>query len=285
MDISEGEWITISAQAFAYNSNDRADFWHTSDAFNPSWDYIGSIYSQKENATEIIEIEYKLPQGPNQAVRVRYDYQGNVSTCPATSYGDVDDLVFAVKYVPFFISCSNEMVVLNLEEAPMISEQLCTLHSQSDFQGSLEISCDSTELNGVYCTADSPVDIELDAVETNFTLVHSMCISIIDHLINSLTWLYITSPSENRLYVNLTTAAIVGQNGDLLVSAYEPNFNITKSSPVAVVVIQGGGAQTAEYDSDLGAPRCFARGSSCSSEDLLVGRGEVDPGELNAPNT
>lgn len=44
------------------------------------------------NATEIIEIEYKLPPGPNQAVRVRYDYEGDVSTCPATSYGDVDDL-------------------------------------------------------------------------------------------------------------------------------------------------------------------------------------------------
>ena len=58
-DISEGEWLTISAYVFAYNSNDRADFWHTSDAFNPSWDYIGSIYSQKsEFGYEIYNFVY-----------------------------------------------------------------------------------------------------------------------------------------------------------------------------------------------------------------------------------
>jgi hypothetical protein len=50
------------------------------------------LFMSTVNTTETIEIEYQLPQGAHQAVRVRYDYQGNISTCPQTSYGDVDDL-------------------------------------------------------------------------------------------------------------------------------------------------------------------------------------------------
>lgn len=132
------------------------------------------------------------------------------------------------------------MVVLNLEQAPLTSEQLCTLHSHSDFKGSVNVICDSTELNGVNCSADSPVDIELDVVETNFTV-----------------------------YINLTTAAIAGENGHIMVSAGEPQLNITKTSLIEVLIIEGGGAQSAEYDSDLGAPRCYAHGSSVRNMNRL----------------
>jgi hypothetical protein len=90
--IAEGEYATIIATVFAYNNKDRADFWHTSDAFNPSWIYIGSVQAQHVNTTEVLQVEFILPQGANQAVRVKYDYLGNVTTCPETTYGDADDL-------------------------------------------------------------------------------------------------------------------------------------------------------------------------------------------------
>jgi hypothetical protein len=232
-DISEGEYITIAATVFAFNKNDRADFWHTTDVFNPSWTYIGSVYSKKINATEVIEVEYKLPQGSNQAVRVRYDYQGNVSTCPETDYGDVDDLVFAVKYVPFYISCLSELVILNIEDAPFTSKLPCTIFSQSDFEGSIDISCDASELSGVDCISESPIDIQLGVLETNITIS-----------------------------VNVSSSAIAGESGDLLISATDATRNLTKTSPINVLIIEGGGPQTAEYDPELGAPRCYAEGSS-----------------------
>lgn len=46
-DIQVGDYITVIANVFAYNTNDRADFWYTNDAYNPSWQYIGSINSTK----------------------------------------------------------------------------------------------------------------------------------------------------------------------------------------------------------------------------------------------
>jgi hypothetical protein len=232
-DISEGGWISIAATVFAFNNNDRADFWHTADAFNPSWKFIASVYSNEVNATEVIEVEYKLPQGSNQAVRVRYDYQGNVSTCPETSYGDVDDLVFAVAYVPFYISCLSELVVFNIEDAPFTSNLPCTVFSQSDFNGSLEIKCDTSKLSGMGCASESPIDIQPGVLETNITIS-----------------------------VNVSTSAIAGESGDLLISATDAITNITKTSPIKVLIIEGGGPQTAEYDSELGAPRCYAEGSS-----------------------
>lgn len=255
-DISEGEYITIAATVFAYNTNDRADFWHAPDAYSVEWQYIGSIYSEETNATEVIEIEYKLPQGSTQAVRVKYDYQGNITTCRETAYGDVDDIVFAVKYVPFYISCPTELLVFNIEEAPITAEQPCTIYSQSDFEGSLEIDCDSSGLSGVECASDSPIDIELGTLETNITVS-----------------------------MNISSSAIAGESGDILITATDPQANITKTSPIQVLIIEGGGPQTAEYDSTLGAPRCYAEGSSCSSGELLDGRGEMAPGEPNQPNT
>lgn len=181
----------------------------------------------------MIEIEYKLPQGPTQAVRVKYDYQGNITTCRETSYGDVDDLVFAVKYVPFYISCPMELFIFNIEDTPIATEQSCTIFSQSDFQGSLSIVCDSSALSGVGCTSVSPIAIELGTLETNITIA-----------------------------INVSTLAIAGESGDILVSVTDPQANLTKMSPIQVLVIEGGGPQTAEYDPIFGAPRCYAEGSS-----------------------
>lgn len=230
-DIAEGDYITISATVFAYNSNDRADFWHTSNPVNPSWNYIGSIYAEESNSTEVIEVEYILPHGLDQAVRVKFDYQGNVSDCRESNYGDIDDLVFKVKHIPFYIMCPDEVLIIDAAETPL-REQRCTIYSSSDYEGSLEIGCTSSELNGVDCTSESPVEILLGTLETNVTIT-----------------------------IDVSTSAIAGESGDILVTAVDPGINITKASAIQMLVIQGGGPQTADYDSDLGAPHCFAEGS------------------------
>eukprot|EP00804_Cyclotella_cryptica_P028860 CCRYP_008443-RA/>CCRYP_008443-RA protein AED:0.06 eAED:0.06 QI:0/0.93/0.88/1/1/1/17/370/2761 len=252
--ITEGERVVISATVFAYDTNDRADFWHTSDAFNRSWEYIGSVQSQLVNATEVLEVEFFLPLGANQAVRVKYDYQGNVTACPETAYGDADDLVFAVTYTPFYVTCPSEYVIFNREDTPSSREITCTLVSNSDFEGAIFMSCDASSLRGVTCTTASPIVIEPGALQTDVTII-----------------------------VNVASSVIVGENGNIVVST-TTSGNITKTSSIPIRIVEGGGFQAAEYDPQLGAPRCFLTGSECSSEGLLDGRGQVGP-EPNFPNT
>ena len=69
-----------------------------------------------------------------------------------------------------------------------------------------------------------------------------------------------------------------------------PSPNHPTSSPVEtlspVATGGGGGLQQADFDSDLGVPRCATYGSECSSGDLLEGRGLMKYGnEMNSPNT
>jgi hypothetical protein len=86
--MAEGQIVTITASVYAYDTNDRADFYYTADAFNPSWVYIGSLQSLAEGDTEDLQIEFRLPRGSNQAVRVKYDYEGNITTCQESVSND-----------------------------------------------------------------------------------------------------------------------------------------------------------------------------------------------------
>ena len=43
-----------------------------------------------------ISIEYELPKGDIQAIRVNHRYGGHQSSCTGGAYDDVDDLAFIV---------------------------------------------------------------------------------------------------------------------------------------------------------------------------------------------
>jgi hypothetical protein len=52
----------------------------------------------------------------------------------------------------------------------------------------------------------------------------------------------------------------------------------SKTSAISVSVVNPGGNQMAFYDPLYAVPMCDLIGSSCSSGDLLYGRGPVTPG-------
>jgi len=94
-----GGKATIIASVFAWGSgsSDTADFFYTSDASSPNWQYIGSVKPSGGQEQEL-KIAYTLPNGPNQAVRVQFRYEGsNSGACVAGDYNDRDDIVFAIK--------------------------------------------------------------------------------------------------------------------------------------------------------------------------------------------
>eukprot|EP00970_Alexandrium_tamarense_P011795 scaffold2570_cov223-Alexandrium_tamarense.AAC.21 len=97
-DLTEGEYVTLSATVWSYDENDHADFWYTNEvSSNATWIYIGSVNSKLENSQEVIKVDFILPQGSMQAVRVNFEYGGDPTSCGGTSYTDTDDLVFAVQ--------------------------------------------------------------------------------------------------------------------------------------------------------------------------------------------
>ncbi|KAL3784103.1 hypothetical protein HJC23_012735 [Cyclotella cryptica] len=101
VDMVVGGRATIIASVFAWNTgaSDTADFFYTSDASSPNWQYIGSITPPGGQGQDL-KIAYTLPQGSNQAVRVQFRYQGTIAACSYGAYNDRDDLVFAVKSAP-----------------------------------------------------------------------------------------------------------------------------------------------------------------------------------------
>jgi hypothetical protein len=92
-----GGRATIIATVYAWSTgaSDTADFFYTSDASSPNWQYIGSITPQG-GSTQELALSYTLPTGANQAVRVQFRYLGSIGSCTAGSYNDRDDLVFVV---------------------------------------------------------------------------------------------------------------------------------------------------------------------------------------------
>jgi hypothetical protein len=163
--------------------------------------------------------------------------------------------VFAVEYNPFYITCPPDWMIFNKEDAPMSKDVVCTMHPSPDFDGAIQMDCDSSALNGVSCSTASPVDIPLGTVKTNVTV-----------------------------NVIVSSTAIAGLNGNIVVRGTSSSTTSTASIPIKVVA--GGGTQMAVYDSAFGAPRCYLKAYECSSGVLLNGRGEVKNGpETNQPNT
>ena len=94
-----GGGITITATVFVWSATeDTANFFYSTDASSPVWNYIGSAQPSGTGLQDI-SMTYTIPMGTeNQAVRVQFGYQIGASSNPCESgdYHDTDDLVFKV---------------------------------------------------------------------------------------------------------------------------------------------------------------------------------------------
>jgi hypothetical protein len=65
-----GASATIVCTVWAWNtgSSDYADFYYTSNAKSPEWQYIGTKQPSRGGSQEI-EMPFTIPEGTNQAVR------------------------------------------------------------------------------------------------------------------------------------------------------------------------------------------------------------------------
>jgi hypothetical protein len=101
-DLVEGANVTIIATLIPDSidyAQDFADFYYASDALNPAWTYIGTKQTINGGKQDV-RVEYTLPIGSNQAVRVSLRFGGTPSSCydgENKEFYDVDDLVFRVK--------------------------------------------------------------------------------------------------------------------------------------------------------------------------------------------
>lgn len=195
-------------------------------------------------------MNYFLPTGPLQAVRVNFRYKGSVGECPSGNYwnyGDADDLVFAVRQSSFSIICHDNSIRINKEDTPSSVDVECTLSMLSNYTGTINLSCSSSSLTGVNCTTPPSIEILPADTTANFTVK-----------------------------LNADTSVVVGEQGDVLVLA--SGGASSKTSVISVSVVNPGGDQMAHYDPSYAVPVCDLIGSSCSSGDLLYGRGPVTPG-------
>jgi leucyl aminopeptidase len=96
-----GKIVTIEASVWAWTtpSADATDFFHAADATNPVWTLIGTRVPAAAGA-QTLSIDYTLPAGALQAVRVQHRYQGSATACASGAYSDRDDLAFAVSSAP-----------------------------------------------------------------------------------------------------------------------------------------------------------------------------------------
>lgn len=104
-EITERSYATVSATVWStFATSLFADFYHTNNITDPTWEYIGSQVTSNVREPELLEVDYEVPLGSIQAVRVHFRYLGSPGTCPSGSYrnyGDVDDLGKASFYTTF----------------------------------------------------------------------------------------------------------------------------------------------------------------------------------------
>lgn len=96
--LQEGAVVAIEVKLWAWDdgSADTADFYYASNANGPTWEYIGSV-GAGGSGLRILQAQYRLPDGPLQAVRINYRYIGDgASECSGGAWDDVDDLAFSV---------------------------------------------------------------------------------------------------------------------------------------------------------------------------------------------
>jgi hypothetical protein len=99
--LTVGKTAEIEATVYAYSTTeDFVDFYYATNPSSPAWTRIGTV-SPPGTGVQTIKMQYTLPSGSSQAVRVVMRYNGSASAsnpfaCPSSGYDDIDDIVFAV---------------------------------------------------------------------------------------------------------------------------------------------------------------------------------------------
>ena len=95
--LQAGGVAEIQTQVYAWRSGEgqTADFYYAASAYYPVWTLIGSLPASG-GGLHTLTVQYTLPPGAEQAVRVNFRYAGAQSACFGGSWDDVDDLAFSV---------------------------------------------------------------------------------------------------------------------------------------------------------------------------------------------
>ncbi|MEL7449543.1 MAG: hypothetical protein AAFN78_10055 [Pseudomonadota bacterium] len=128
----------------------------------------------------------------------------------------------------------------------------CSVTSVNGFNDSVRLSCSAG--NGIACSFN-PADV--------------------------------TPPADGSVASTLTLTVPGGQpTGQVNLSVVGTSSGNNRTAAVSVDVVPQGsnGPQDAAYNAGLGAPECGIAGSSCSTQNLVLGRANLGP-EPNQPNT
>ena len=97
-NFTAGDVVEVSVDVWAWStgSSDTLDLYYAADALNPVWEYLGSEVPGGGGAQTLTR-QFTLSDGPLQAVRANFRYQGSLSACSTGSYDDSDDVAFGVE--------------------------------------------------------------------------------------------------------------------------------------------------------------------------------------------
>jgi subtilisin family serine protease len=98
---AQGRRVRIEVQVNVLSTSmDVLDLYSTSDAHNPSWTYLATLWPSA-TGTQVLSTEYVLPAGFLQAVRAQFRAgSSSNSGCSSSNLDDHDDVAFAVDVTP-----------------------------------------------------------------------------------------------------------------------------------------------------------------------------------------
>mmetsp|Transcript_22742 Transcript_22742/g.46468 ORF Transcript_22742/g.46468 Transcript_22742/m.46468 type:complete len:839 (+) Transcript_22742:1758-4274(+) len=150
------------------------------------------------------------------------------------------------------VLCPTEKIVLNLRDKTPQASIVCSFEAIGDFEGTVNLACASKTANAD-CNADQTL---LSFSPENL--------------------------QENATFVAQTTINAFEGKGEVIIRL--SYGSVVKTQTIPMEVVELGEQRVAQYDAGYMAPRCNP-GRSCSSGDLLKGRGSQMGPEQNFPNT
>jgi hypothetical protein len=101
-NFAPGKTVKIEATVWVWSgvTPDYLDLYYAADATNPNWTFITTLQPSAAG-TQLLSTNYTLPTGGSlQAVRARFRYMGEASSCGSGGFDDHDDLIFAASAPP-----------------------------------------------------------------------------------------------------------------------------------------------------------------------------------------
>ncbi len=93
--LATGKTVTVTVKVIAFGSGDVLDVYSAPTVTSPAWTLRSTVPVNTRGANTLTTT-FSLPAGAQQVIRGSFRYGGTSSPCPAGSYNDHDDLVFAV---------------------------------------------------------------------------------------------------------------------------------------------------------------------------------------------